>query len=200
MSRLAPLPPEAMTDLAEHAKIWQRTLGFVPNSMRIMARRPDFVRAFAALNAAIMAPGGAVEQGLKRLIGYVASHAAGCLYCQAHAVLAADRFGESDARKDAVWDYANSPLFTPAEKVALEFAQCAAQVPNAVDDSLFERLRVHWDEGQIVEILAVIAMFGFLNRWNDTMATPLEEPPAQAGARHLGVHGWALGKHTGEAR
>jgi alkylhydroperoxidase family enzyme len=59
------------------------------------------------------------------------------------------------------------------EKAAMDFASAAASVPNAVTDELIVQLRQHWDDGQIVEIMAVIALFGFLNRWNDSMATPL---------------------------
>ena len=55
----------------------------------------------------------------------------------------------------------------------LDFAVAAASVPNAVTDDMFVVLRKHWTEEQIVEIVGVIALFGFLNRWNDTLATPL---------------------------
>jgi hypothetical protein len=68
-------------------------------------------------------------------------------------------------------------------------------VPNAVTDELMSRLRQHWDDGQIVEIMAVIALFGFLNRWNDSMATPLENAPAECANKVLGQRGWEIGKH-----
>jgi hypothetical protein len=38
---------------------------------------------------------------------------------------------------------------------------------------------------QVVEIVGVIAMFGFLNRWNDTLATPLEDEPLEFAEKHL---------------
>jgi len=40
-----------------------------------------------------------------------------------------------------------------------------------------------------------VALFGFLNRWNDTMATPLEEEPIEIGKQYLAAHGWHAGKH-----
>jgi hypothetical protein len=46
-------------------------------------------------------------------------------------------------------------------------------------------------EEQIVEIVGVIALFGFLNRWNNTMATPLEDEPIE----YLSRGGWQAGKH-----
>jgi alkylhydroperoxidase family enzyme len=80
--------------------------------------------------------------------------------------------------------------------VALDFAVAAAQVPNAVTDDLFAELRKHWSEEQIVEIVGVISVFGFLNRWNDTLATPLEDEPIAVGEKYLAAHGWEPGKHA----
>ena len=51
-------------------------------------------------------------------------------------------------------------------------------------------------DGEITEILGVVAMFAFLNRWNDTMATPLEAPAAAIAQRALGDQGWTAGKHA----
>ena len=96
-----------------------------------------------------------------------------------------------------VWEYPTSPLFPEAEKVAIEFAIAAASQPNDVTDELMDRMKQHWTEGQIVEIAATVSLFGFMNRWNDSMATPLEEEPLEVGGKHLADKGWAVGKHTG---
>jgi hypothetical protein len=57
-------------------------------------------------------------------------------------------------------------------------------------------LRAHWDEGQIVEIMGVVALFGYLNRWNDSMGSALEDlPHATAKARLAAQSGWQIGKH-----
>jgi hypothetical protein len=68
-------------------------------------------------------------------------------------------------------------------------------VPNAVTDAMFAELRKYWTEEQIVEIVGVISLFGFLNRWNDTLATPLEDEPIEVGQRYLASGGWQIGKH-----
>ncbi|MGE5524455.1 MAG: carboxymuconolactone decarboxylase family protein [Rhodospirillaceae bacterium] len=101
------------------------------------------------------------------------------------------------AKLEAVWEYKTSPLYTTAERVALDFAIAAASQPNAVTDEMFEAMKQHWSEGQIVEILAVVSLFGFMNRWNDSLATPLEEEPREVGERHLARQGWTAGKHGG---
>lgn len=196
MARLDPLPPEHTPELKKHFDFFLTTLGFAPNSVLTMQRKPKLVQAFAQLNAAVMDPAGKVDLGFRRLIGHLASKAGGCLYCQAHTMLGAKNFGVDDARLAQLWDFRTSELFNAKERVALEFALAAAQQPNAVTDALFAELRRHWSEDEIVEILGVVAMFGFLNRWNDSMATPLEPAAVGVGNRFLGPRGWAPGKHS----
>jgi uncharacterized peroxidase-related enzyme len=196
MSRLAPLPPETTPELKGHFDFFLGTLGFTPNSVLTMQRKPKLVQAFAQLNAAVMDPAGEVDLGFRRLIGHVASKASGCVYCQAHTLLGAQNFGIDAAKLAAVWDYAHSDLYTPAERVALDFALAAASQPNTVTDELFAQLRAHWSEAQVVEILGVVAMFGFLNRWNDSMATPLEAVPLEVAQAAAGARGFEAGKHS----
>ena len=143
-----------------------------------------------------MGPNGSISVELKHLVSHIASKAAGCQYCQAHTIYVSSRNDIEQARLAALWEYPSSPLFTAAEKVALDFSLAAATVPNAVTDELFARLAEHWSEGEIVEILAVVSMFGFLNRWNDSMATPLEDQAAQKADQLLGDQGWEIGKHN----
>jgi uncharacterized peroxidase-related enzyme len=196
MSRLKPLSPDTTPELKSHFDFFLGTLGFTPNSVLTMQRKPHLVKAFAQLNAAVMSPEGEVDLGFRRLIGHVASKASGCLYCQAHTLLGAKNFGISEEKMAAVWNYAGSDLYSPAEKIALDFALAAASQPNAVTDELFAELSKHWSEGEIVEMLGVVAMFGFLNRWNDSMATPLESVPLEVAAKAAGAHGFTAGKHA----
>jgi uncharacterized peroxidase-related enzyme len=199
MPLVPPLPHDHDPAVAELAAFFATTLGFAPNSVLTMQRRPALARAFTELNRAVMANHGRVGSELKRLIGHLASRVAGCRYCEAHTIRAAARFGAEEgrdaARLEAVWSFRTSALFTEAERAALEFAVAAAQQPGAVDEAIGQALRRHWDEGEIVEIAGVVALFGFLNRWNDAMATELEPPAAADGQRWLAAQGWSRGKH-----
>ena len=195
MPLIEPLAADHDAEVAELARFFNETLGFPPNSVLTMQRRPEIAKAFIALNKAVMANAGRVTSEQKRLIGYIASLTAGCRYCQAHTALAAYRYGASDERLAEVWNYERSALFTPAEKAALAFAQAAASVPNAVDGKIAEELKAHWSDDEIVEILGVVSLFGYLNRWNDSMATSIEAGAVAAGEAHLGARGWSKGKH-----
>ncbi|MGD2132704.1 MAG: carboxymuconolactone decarboxylase family protein [Maricaulaceae bacterium] len=196
MPLVEPLP-ELNEDLADLAALFHTTLGLVPNSVLTMQRKPAIADAFIRLNRAVMetSPEGPTSEQ-KRLIAAVASYAAGCRYCQAHTAVAAKRFGGSDERVASIWDWERSDLYTPAEKAAFAFAQAAASVPNGVDAQIGAELKAHWSDEQIVEILGVVALFGFLNRWNDSMATTLEAPADDLAQSQLGAHGWERGKHV----
>jgi uncharacterized peroxidase-related enzyme len=196
MPLVPPLPADTDPEVARLAGFFNETLGFCPNSVLTMMRRPAIAKAFIALNMAVMENHGRVTSALKRLVGYVASHAAGCRYCQAHTIRAAERYGAHDEQLRHVWEYRSHPAFSDAERAALDFALAAASVPNAVDEDIRARLQAHWDEGEIVELLGVIALFGYLNRWNDSMATTLEEGAQASAEQWLSDGGWERGKHA----
>lgn len=195
MAHLKPLPPDSSPGLAEDFAIFERILGFVPNSLLTMQRVPAMVRGFGELTRAVMDPAGTVDLGFMRLIAHFASRAAGCQYCEAHSLVAAEIHGISREKLAALWEYQESPLYSEAEKAALDFALAAGSVPNAVDEALMARMKAHWTEDQIVRILGAVCLYGFLNRWNDSMATDLEEAPRKMGEEVLARGGWTGGKH-----
>lgn len=196
MAHLEPLPGNTHPELTATFATFEKILGFVPNSLLTMQRRPAIVEGFGALTRGVMAPDGEVDLGFKRLIAHFCSRAAGCQYCMAHSLVAAKIHGVSDEKVAAVWDYRSSPLYSEAERAALDYALAAGSVPNAVTPEVFAALAAHWNEGQIVEILAVVCLYGFLNRWNDSMATSLEDVPRQLGDEVLRKGGWDGGKHV----
>ena len=196
MPLVKPLTPEANLKVKELADFFNETLGFCPNSVLTMQIRPEVASAFIGLNKAVMENHGKVTSALKRLIAWVSSNAAGCRYCQAHAIRAAERYGANQEQLKNIWEYRTHEAFNEAERVALDFALAASQIPNSVDAELEERLRIYWNEGEIVEILGVISLFGFLNRWNDSMGTSIEVGAIESAEKYLTKNGWNKGKHN----
>lgn len=195
MPLVKPLPPDSDEEVRDLAKFFNETLGFCPNSVLTMQRRPAIAKAFIALNMAVMENKGRVTSSLKRLIGYIASKTAGCRYCQAHTIRAAERYGADEDKLQNIWKYRIHPAFSEAERAALDFALAASTIPNSVNEDIQNRMQTHWDEGEIVEILGVISLFGYLNRWNDSMATTLEEAAEESAQQWLTREGWERGKH-----
>lgn len=195
MPLVTPLSPEHDKETRELAAFFNETLGFCPNSVLTMQHRPAISKAFINLNKAVMTNEGRVTSALKRLIAWVSSNATGCRYCQAHAIRAAERYGAEQEQLDNIWEYRTHPAFSEAERAALDFSLAASQVPNAVDESIKNRLYKYWNEGEIVEMLGVISLFGYLNRWNDSMGTTIEEGAVESGEKYLRKNGWEKGKH-----
>ena len=77
----------------------------------------------------------------------------------------------------------------------MRFGIAAGSTPNAVTSEHFKELKKYFSENQIVELVAVISLFGFLNRWNSTFATQLEEEPIANVSELLNKSGWTVGKH-----
>lgn len=192
---VSPLDRSVNKEAEEMAIFYEETLGFTPNSLFTMMHRPRIARAFLEMNQSVMENKGRVTSALKRLLAYLSSKTAGCRYCEAHAIRAAERYGSEQDKLNNIWEYKTYPAFSEAERVVFDFAIAASSVPNAVTDEISDNLRAHWDEGEIVEILGVVALFGYLNRWNDSMGTQLEKPAADDGEKYLSKNGWVVGKH-----
>ena len=74
--------------------------------------------------------------------------------------------GASDEKIAALESFRTSKLFTPAEKAALELTEAMSQTPAAVTDAIFDALRPHFTEPQLVELTATIAMENYRARFN----------------------------------
>ncbi len=215
MANLETLDREDLIHLAPILNGAEAAMGFVPNSMLTMAHMPQLTAAFSMLAGVVF--GGDLQATMEnygkleladaqaaealppsqvQLIAFSVSSSAGCRYCQAHTSHNAHRFGVSEEKLTQILNFEDSELFEPAEKALIAISLAAGQVPNAVEPHHFEALRAHFTQRQITQIVGVISLFGFLNRWNDTMATELEALPAGFATDTLSSGGWEIGKHT----
>lgn len=197
MTQIDPLPRDQATHFETVFQVTEAVMGFVPNSMLVMARDPELLAAFSQLAAIILIRPGQIDPGLKALIMHVASRTAGCQYCVAHTGNLAALRRVSARKVEQALQFETSLEFSDAERAALRFTQASAQVPNAVREVHFQELRRHFSEDQVMEMVSTLALMAFLNRWNDTLATPLEPAPRAFAEQHLTANGWTLGKHAG---
>jgi uncharacterized peroxidase-related enzyme len=195
MPLVTPLSNIEDKEIQELVTFFNETLGFCPNSVLTMQKKPHLAQAFVNLNKAVMDNAGSISSEFKRIIAYISSNTAGCRYCQAHTIRAAERYGGEKERLEQAWNFENSRLFAEAEKVALRFTIAASSVPVSTSQELEKLLQHHWNETDILEIMSVIALFGYLNRWNDVMGTSLEED-AKDSAESLLQNQWDIGKHA----
>jgi len=194
MARIDPLPRDSLVEHEERFASVEKGMGFIPNSMFTMARVPGLFQGFQDLASAALW-NELIPHELKQMVALISSVAGRCQYCQAHTGHTAERLGVSPEKLGDIWSFETSEHFSDAERTALRLAFHAGQVPNAATDDDFAALKQHWDDDQATAIVAVIAVFGFLNRWNDTMATTLEDHPNEFGERVLADNGWERGQH-----
>jgi uncharacterized peroxidase-related enzyme len=194
MAHVAPKTREELQRYEPAFELIEAFMGFVPRSLFTMGHRPELLEAFLGLASTVQTTD-SLDAGFLQLVAHVASTAAGCRYCQAHTGAHAARIGIAEEKLAHAWEFETNALFTEAERAALRLARDAALTPNATTPVHFEALRRHFTERQIVDLVAIVSLFGFLNRWNDTMATELEEEPARFGHRVLASRGWDVGKH-----
>ena len=196
MPRLDPLPlADLPEDLRQVVAAAEGYMGFVANDALTMARNPEMLRSALPFMRSIYADG-AVNFELKRLVAMMSSWAAGCQYCVAHTAHGAARLGTAEEKLAALAEFETSSLFSAAERTALRVARGAGQTPCAVTDDEFAALHAHFSAAQIIEIVAVIALFGFLNRWNALLATDLESSPLSFARQALAGAGWQPGAHA----
>jgi len=200
MSRINPLNRRDVPELEPFLSSTEKRMGFLPNSQLIMAYKPKVLQAFSQLSQAVHDPANKTSRQLRALVANMASRSAGCQYCVAHTAESAHKASVEDIKIAAVGQYETNASFTDAERTALRFAQRAAAVPNAVTDEDFAALRIYYCDEEIVELVSVVAYFGFLNRWNDTFATELESSPLGFAQCVLSDTGWSAGKHASQDR
>lgn len=217
---MAHITPVDRSELPEFEFIFdqaEKALGAVPNSMLTMGHQPGILGAFSLFFGSVLHrlkqpqaekslkllssasqndPENQISPQLAQLVGHVCSLASGCRYCQAHTAEAAALMRVPEDKITSLVDFENSDAFDDAERAALKLAFAAGRVPNESTPAHFEELKKHFNEKQIVDLVAVIALFGFLNRWNDTMATALEEAPRHFAEKNLAAAGWEVGKHA----
>jgi alkylhydroperoxidase family enzyme len=195
MSRLAPL---ARAELPAHEPLfaaYERIMGLVPNTVLTMARVPGLVEGYAGL-ALAAAMNGLITEELAQMVANVASAADGCRYCQAHTAAHADHLGVDRAKLSELWSFEASDRFTADERAALRLALHSGQSPNAVTDADFAECRRFFTDDQVAAVVAVCALFEFLNRWNDTVATTLEPEARVLADAVLAPQGWTPRGHV----
>jgi alkylhydroperoxidase family enzyme len=196
------IEPIRRADLAEHEPLfeaYEQIMGLVPETVFGMARVPGLVEGYVGM-AHAAAMNGLISEELAQMAGHLASAGAGCRYCQAHTAAHAEHLGVDPDKLADLWSFETSPRFDDAERAALRLAFHAGQHPNAATDADFDDCRRHYTDDQITAIVAVCALFGYLNRWNDTMATTLEPVPIDTAQRLLAPQGWDIGRHAEVAR
>ena len=180
---------KSLVEFEELFKLVESFMGYLPNAHLTMSERPELLKAFSGLAGAVFQSDG-LDAGTKQLIALASSLSAGCKYCQAHTSHGAERAGIEEKKIADILNYSGSEEFSDSEKAVLDLAFAAGKVPNNSNQEHFDNLSKYYSKKEIVDIVSVISLFGFLNRWNDTLGTALEEVPENFVNDRLKPLGW----------
>lgn len=158
---------------------------------------PDMYNKLKELQAMIFLSPPGIELNLMTFT--VSSLAAGCRHCQAHGAFGLDKVGVPLEKIQALWSFETSDLFTERERAALRFGLAGGSSPNGVEASHHAAIREHFTDEEARCLISVIALGGFMNRYNDTLATVTDAESRDWAQTHLGGLGWHIGKHVGES-
>lgn len=161
------------------------------------AIRPEVWKAFSKLNAVTMKNDLGAQLTLELFT--VASLGAGCVHCQSHGAFGLSDMGVDTDRIRDLWSFESSLSFSEAERAALRFSLAAGKSPNEVTPEHHAEIREHYSDAQIADILSVVCVAGWLNRWNDSLATVTDQESVEWAEQNLADIGWSAGKHRGES-
>ena len=181
---------ETFPEFEELFKGVENAMGYLPNAYLGMAKRPELLKSFSGLIMTIFTQQG-INPGLRQLIALASSLSAGCKYCQAHTSHGAERSGIDHQKIAEILKYKDSKLYSKSEKAVLDLAFAAGATPNTSSKEHFNELKKYFSDELITDIVSVISIFGFLNRWNDTLGTKLEDVPKDFIEEKLMPLGWS---------
>jgi len=178
MARINPVGGDTATGKAkELLDQVQKKLGFVPNLVRTMAVSPAALEGYLGLSGALA--GGALPPKVREQIALAVGEANGCQYCVSAHTAIGKRLGLAEAELTASRDGASSD---PKVEAALTFARVLVERRGDVSDADLARVReAGWNDAEVAEIVAHVALNVFTNYFNITAGTEIDFPKIPLG-------------------
>ena len=174
MARVSDIPPEqAAADVRDVYLKFANGYGPFRNQVGVFAHVPSAVKHVMGMLLELREQKNVPFRYVELAI-VVVSKLNECHYCVAHhkPLLAIE--GMSPDGIDGVLDYANHPELDEVDRLVVEYTIQVTNTPQRIRDHMFESLRRHFSEAQIVELTLRIALCGFFNRFNDALMIDAE--------------------------
>lgn len=179
MARVRDIPSsELPPDLAAIYERFAGDYGPFRNQVAVFAHVPAALRHLMAMLMELREAKTLPKRYLEIAI-IVVSKLNACHYCVAHHTPFLTVEGISAAGIDRILEYRDHPELDEVDRVVVEWAIAAWETPNRIRDALYQRLRAHFSEAQVVELTLRTTLCGFFNRFNDALQIE-EEAEAQA--------------------
>lgn len=169
MARVRNIPsnelPAAIADVYER---FSDSYGPFRNQCAVFAHVPAALKHLMSLLMELKAQGNLKRRYIEIAI-VVTSQLNKCEYCVTHHRPALEVEGLSHQGIDRLLAYEDHPELDEVDKLVVEYTSLVTTHANRIRDNVFERLRRHFSEAQIVELTLRIALCGFFNRFNDAL-------------------------------
>jgi alkylhydroperoxidase family enzyme len=148
---------------------YKKAVGKVATSIKVQAHRPA-IAWFGNVFGLAIEKSGKVEKRVHLLAQLRAAQTVECPFCIDIIPAVGKKEGLlNDAEIAAVSHYFDSELFSIREKVAMEYSEAMSKTPVKISDEMFARVKLHFDEKQIVELTAGIAYENYRARFNHAL-------------------------------
>jgi len=165
MAIISSLEKNQVSDIVrEIYESYERNNKKVPEWVKVMAHRPEILKEFFELLKVVMGKG-VVTSKLKWKIAYVVSEANRCPFCVDVTVAMLKKFGASDKEIEEMKDLKK---LTDKEKEIMELVKEVTEKANVCTPELLEKMKKDFKEPEMVEIVSIICLFNYINRFNNT--------------------------------
>ena len=167
MALIPSLEKKQVEDIAKAVyEKFERETGKAPEWVRVMAHSPKILKEFTELFKVIMAEG-KIKAYLKWKIAYTVSEMLKCPFCVNVTTKMLEKFGATEEMMKKTTD---ENVFKKAEKEILELVKDVTDDAHLDQPEIFMRLKEKLTEAQIIEVISVIGLFNYINRFNNTLA------------------------------
>jgi alkylhydroperoxidase family enzyme len=177
-----------LVDEADFSEPFQRSaqrvsgrVGMVANNVRAMANSPELGATMRQFLDDVWDQG-ELPKPLKALIRNKVSNINACLYCSAHQVRVMRSQGVEQEKIDNMYDFRTHPAFTDKERAILAYSEALTVDAGAIPEHVISDFMAHTTAQERTEVTIVAAAMGLLNRLNDGLRVPLEEPMLEIAA------------------
>jgi len=165
MAIIKPLKKEEVAEIAKEIyQDFENQGKKVPEWVKVMAHRPEILKEFFELFKTIMAEG-KIEKLLKWKIAYTVSQTLKCPFCVDVTSKMLKKFG---AKEEEIKNAEKLENLSKKEKEILQLVKEITQKAHVCSPELFEKMKKDFTEPEMVEIVSIIGLFNYINRFNNT--------------------------------
>ncbi len=173
MPRVRTVPAAELTGAVRDVYDRAGTYGPFASLVGVMANRPPVLQHTFGLLLDLKAEGVLPARYLELALVTV-SKLNECTFCVSNHTPRLNASGISQTAAENILDYDQIDEFDAADKLVIEYALAVTNDFHRVRDQVFDRLRAHFDDAQIVELTWRIALCGAFNRFNDVLQTEID--------------------------